>query len=68
MASVMTQQEALEPLTCLPAAVRRVLVRLRQIANRFVGRLGDPHGGQLAGTRARGHLQAGAGVGLDTAA
>jgi len=64
----MTQQEALELLACLPAAVDRILARPRQIADRFVGWIGDPYGGQLAGTRVLGQLHAVASIGLDTVA
>lgn len=64
----MAQQEALELVPGLDTAVDGVFARPRQVADRFVGRLGYPHRTQLSGARALGQLNAVTSIGLDSVA
>src|SRR5206468_8765308 len=68
VANVVAQQEALELMAGLDAAVDCVFARPRQITDRFVVRIGDPHGAQLARARAFGQLNAVARISLDAVA
>jgi len=67
-APAVTQQELVEPMTCAELVLLGVLTRAHQIAQGFVGGIGNPHRREVAGAITARQFGGVAAIGLDSVA